>query len=145
MDLASLAIVALMMLGVLIIVALPAWASWFFAHHDRLPARRLFVFACTLLSFGILTLTGAVLLPLEMAAIWVAPELHTAGQPSLANAIFVASEYGVTTVCFMAGALASFFVPYKLRKFWPGIAAALGANNSFKPSPLRGLGAGAQD
>jgi hypothetical protein len=138
MDSASLAIIALMTIGVLIVVSFPVWVSWFVAHRSRLPARRLFVLVCTLFAFGCLTLTGAVLLPLEMTATWVAPELHTAGHRSLANAIFITSEHGVPVACFIVGFLASLVIPSKLRRFWPAIAAAIGANNSSRPTPLRG-------
>ena len=140
MHSASLAIVILMTLGILIVVALPVWVSWFVAHRSHLPARRLFVLVCTLFAFGCLTLTGALLLPLEMTATWVAPELNTAGHRSLATAIFLASEHGVPAACFIVGFLASLVIPFNLRKFWPAIAAAIGANNSFKPNPLRSTG-----
>ena len=138
MDPASLSIVALMTLGVLIAVALPVWAAVLLAWRKGLPRRRLFVLACTLLAHGFLTFTGAALLPLEIAATWVAPELHSAGHRSVASAIFVACEQGVPIACFVVGVLASFVVPFKLSRSWPFIASAIGANNSFKPKPLRG-------
>ncbi|MBJ7576257.1 hypothetical protein [Luteimonas sp. MC1828] len=138
MDVTSLAIVALMTAAALAAVALPVWVAWFLAHRAHLPARRLFVVTCTLLAFGFLTLAGAVLLPIEIAATWVAPELHTAGYPMVANMIFLASEHGVPVICFAVGVFASFVVPLRLRRIWPSVVSAIGANNSFKPTPLRG-------
>ena len=138
MDLASLAIVILGTAVALAAVALPAWVAWFLALRSNLPSRRLFTFLCTLLTFGLLTLTGAVLLPIEVAAVWVAPELHYAGHRSIANVILLASEHGVPASCLLVGLAASFIVPLKMRHLWPSIAAAIGANNSFKPKPLRG-------
>jgi hypothetical protein len=133
-DAASLLIVALMTAVVPAAVALPAWVAWVLAQRANLPARRLYVVTCTLFAFGFLTLAGAVLLPIEIAATWVAPELHTAGYPMAANMIFVASEHGVPVICFAVGVVASFIVPLRLRRVWSSVAAAIGANNSFKPT-----------
>jgi|SRR5690606_21795480 len=138
MDLASLFTVALITLGVLIAVALPAWVAALLAWRKGLPRRCLFVLICTLLAYGCLTLIGAVLLPLEIAATWVAPELHSGGHRSAASAIFVAAEHGVPIACFAAGVLASLVLPFKLSRPWPFIASAISANNSSKPTPLRG-------
>ena len=140
MDAASLAIVALGAIVVLSAVALPAWIAWLIAWRSRMPthARRSFMLVCLLLSFGFLTLTGGLLLPLEIAAVWVAPELHANGYRAVASTIFVASEHGVPIACLLVGLAASVIVPLKLRRSWPHILSAISANNSFKPTPLRG-------
>ena len=140
MDLASLAIVGLMTIAVLLVVLLPAWIAWLVAWRSSMPiqARRSFMFICLLLTFGIITLAGVLLIPLQMAATWVAPELHTGGNKSLANAIYVASEHGIPIACLVTGIFSSVFVPLKLRHMWPAIQSAINANNPFKPNPLRG-------
>ena len=93
---------------------------------------------CLLLAFGTITLAGAVLVPLQMVATWVAPEWHASGYETAANAVYVASEHGVPVVCLVTGLIASTVIPLKLRHAWPAILSAIGAGNSFKPNPLRG-------
>ncbi|MBF6025055.1 hypothetical protein [Lysobacter niastensis] len=140
MDAASLALVVLGSIAVLAIAALPAWIAWLVAWGSHLPAhtRRSFMLVCLLLSFGLLTLTGGLLLPLEMAAFWIAPELHVAGHETAASTIAFASEHGVPVACLVVGAAASVIVPLKLRRSWPDVLSAISANNSFKGKPLRG-------
>jgi len=141
MDLYSLAIVALMSLGVLIVVALPAWIALFIAWRYEMPRSlwRSFSFTCLLLSYGFLTVAGAVLLPLEIAQVFIAPDLSENGYEKLGTAIFIASEDGVPIACLVTALISSLIVPLKLQKHWAAISSVR-ANNSFKPSPLRGLG-----
>lgn len=137
MDATSLAILALGTIAVLSAVALPAWIALFVAWRSHMPAyaRRSFMFVCLLLSFGFLTLAGGLLLPLEIAAVWIAPELDNNGYRSFASAIFVASEHGVPVACLLVGLAASVIVPLKLRRSWPHVLSAI---SSFKPKSLSG-------
>lgn len=96
------------------------------------------MFTCLLLTFGTITLAGAVLVPLQMVATWVAPEWHASGYETAANAVYVASEHGVSVVCLVTGLIASAFIPLKLRHAWTAILSVISANNSSKPNPLRG-------
>ena len=140
MDAATLVIVGLGAVAVLALVALPAWIAWYVAWRSRMPApaRRSFALICLLLAFGLLTLAGVLLIPLEMAEVWIAPELHAGGHTTAATIIAVASEHGVPAACLVVGLVASVIVPLKLRHTWPDILSAISANNSFKPKPLRG-------
>ena len=140
MDAASLIIVIMGTTAVLAIVALPAWIAWLVAWRSRMPAhaRRSFIFVCLLLSFGLLTLAGGLMLPLEVAAVWVAPELHANGYRTVASTILVASEYGVPLAGMTVGLVASILVPIKLHRSWPDVLSAIGASRSFQPKPLRG-------
>lgn len=96
------------------------------------------MFICLLLSFGNITLVGGLLIPLQMVAIWVAPELHVSGSKTLANAIYVASEHGIPIACLVVGLVSCVVVPLKLRHKWAAVLSAISANNSFKPSPHQG-------
>jgi len=140
MDAASLAIVVLGAIAALVVVALPAWIAWCIAWRSHMPvgARRSFMLVCLLLSFGFLTLTGGLLLPLEMAAVWIAPELHANGYKPIATMIAVASDDGIPLACLVVGLIASVIVPLRLRNTWPAVLSAISANNSFKRNPLRG-------
>jgi hypothetical protein len=140
MDAASLAIVILGTVAVLAIAALPAWIAWLVAWRSDMPAhaRKSFMFVCLLLSFGLLTLAGGLLLPIEVASVWIAPELHANGYKVVANTIAVASEHGIPLACLVVGLVASVLVPLRLRRSWPDVLLVICANNSFKPNPLRG-------
>jgi len=137
MDPTTLAITALGAIAALAVVALPAWVAWLIAWRSHMPvhARRSFMGVCLLASSGFLTLTGGLLLPLEMAAVWIAPELHLSGHKAVASAIWFASEHGVPVACFVVGLIASVVVPLRLRHVWPDVLSAISSNNSFKPSP----------
>lgn len=136
MDLTSLAIVGLMTSAVILVIFLPAWIAWLVAWRSRMPikARRSFMFICLLLTFGTITLAGGLLIPLQMAAVWVAPELHSSGYKTFANAIYLTSEHGVPIICLVTGLVASGFIPLKLRHKWAVVLSAISANNSFKPN-----------
>ena len=127
MDIASLAIVGLMAIGVLLVAFLPAWIAWVVAWRSSMPtnARRSFMLVCLLLAFGTITLAGGLLIPLQIAATWIAPELHAAGSERLANAIYVASEDGIPIVCLVVGLVSSVCVPIKLRRRWTAILSAV--------------------
>ena len=140
MDLPSLAIVVLMAIGAMFVVAIPTWIALLVAWRYGIPRTlwRLFSLTCLLLAYGFLTLVGAALIPLEIAQVFVAPQLSAGGHERLGAAIFIAAEHGVPIACFLSGLFASFVVPLKLRRHWLAIADAVRANNSFKPNPLRG-------
>ena len=139
MDTSTVVITALGTIVLLVAIALPVWIAWIVAWRSKMDrsVRRSFLLACLLLSYGALTLTGAILLPLEMATVYIAPPLHEDGYKKSATAIWVASQW-VPAACFVIGFIASFVFPISLRNKWQAIASALSANNSFKPNPLRG-------
>ncbi len=139
MDISTIAIAAFATVVLLLAVALPLWVAWVVAWRSKMArsVRRSFLLACLLLSYGALTLAGAILLPLELATVYIAPPLHADGYKKSATAIWMASQ-SVPAVCLVAGFIASFVFPISLRNKWHAIAAALSANNSFKPTPLRG-------
>ena len=139
MDASTVVITALGTIALLVAVAFPVWVAWIVAWRSRMErsARRSFLLACLLLSYGVLTLTGAILLPLEMATVYIAPAMHADGYEEWATGIWRASQW-VPAACFVAGAIASFVFPIALRNKWQAVSTALSANNSFKPTPLRG-------
>ncbi len=139
MDTSTIAIAVFGTVAVLLILALPVWVAWVVAWRSAMDrsVRRSFLLACLLLSYGALSLTGAILLPLEMASTLIAPPLHADGYERSATAIWVASQW-VPAACFIAGVIASFAFPVLLRSKWHAVSSALSANNSFKPTPLRG-------
>jgi hypothetical protein len=139
MDISTVAITALGAIALLIAVALPAWIAWIVAWRSKMDhsVRRSFLFVCLLLSYGVLTLTGAILLPLEIAAVYIAPALDADGYEQSGKAIWVASQW-VPAACLVAGFIAAFMFPMYLRNKWQAIVLALSANSSFKPTPLRG-------
>ena len=138
MDTSTVAITALGTIALLIAVAFPVWIAWIVAWRSKMDhsVRRSFLLACLLLSYGVLTLTGAILLPLEMAAVYIAPSLDADGYEKSGKAIWVASQW-LPAACFVAGFIAAFAFPISLRNKWQAIASALSANNSFKPKLLR--------
>ena len=139
MDTSTVVITALGTIALLIAVAFPVWIAWIVAWRSKMDrsVRRSFLLTCLLLSYGVLTITGAILLPLEMATVYIVPAMHTDGYEKSATAIWRASQW-VPAACFIAGAIASFAFPIALRNKWQAVSSALCANNSFKPTPLRG-------
>jgi hypothetical protein len=132
MDARTLAIAGLGTVALLAIVALPALVAWFLAHQSGMPRlmRRSFMFTCTLLVFGFLGLTGGLLLPLEVVATWVAPELSVRGHATIATAIYNVSFYGNNLACFLVSVVALVFVPLRLRHVWPTIVLAVGEHKA---------------
>ncbi|MBD9376792.1 hypothetical protein [Pseudoxanthomonas sp. PXM04] len=126
LDTISLLVVGLGALALMLVVALPAWVAWFIACRSRMPveARRSFILACLLLTFGFVTLAGGLFLPLDLAAIYLAPQWSVDGHMRTANAILVLAEYGSDIACLATGLLASIIVPLKLRCAWPRILVA---------------------
>ena len=126
--------------AVLTAALLPAAIAWLVAKRGAVPSgsRRFFALSCTLLAYGIGTLVGALLLPLDFLATFVAPQLQQDGHKAFANAIGFASNYGAPGLGLVAWLSASVWVPLRLQYSWAAIAAAIHANNSSKPTPLRG-------
>ena len=138
MDATTWALVLGMCAATVAAVLLPAFVAWLLARRHATPELRLFVLACTLLTYGTVMLVGAVLLPLEILSTFAAPQLHEDGRPRIANAIVVAAEYGTPAANLVAGLWALVWVPWRLRDKWAAVAVAIRANNSSKPTPLRG-------
>ena len=125
--LATLAFTVLASLGVLLLALLPVWVAWWVAWRSGMPRaqRRSFALACLLLAYGVMTLAGAAMSPLEVFKVFMAADLHAAGHKTLANAIFVGAEYGASILPPLAGCIASFVVPLRLRKQWSAIIGAI--------------------
>ena len=134
MDARTLVTAGLGTMALLAIFALPALIAWFLAQRSRMPRpmRRSFMFTCTLLVFGYVGLTGGLLLPVEVAATWIAPELSANGHSTIATVISVASLYGNNLACFLVGVVALIFVPLRLRHAWPAIVSAMGEHKTAK-------------
>ncbi|MCL6710765.1 hypothetical protein M8R20_27590 [Pseudomonas sp. R2.Fl] len=108
-------------------IALPAWIAWIVACRSRVPAgaRRSFILACLLLSFGFATLAGGMFLPLDLAAVYLAPQWSADGYTRIATATLVLSEHGSSIASLAVGLLASVIVPLKLRRAWPRVLLVL--------------------
>lgn len=130
------ALTLLSALGMVAAVLLPAWIAWGIAWHSRMPRtlRRSFAFTCLLLTYGVVMLTGALLLPLETLKIFVAPDLHGRGYVTLAKGIFVAAEHGTSIMLIVVGVIAAVVIPFKLRRRWSAITEALAVNAASSPA-----------
>ena len=113
--------------GLVVAVLLPAWIAWGVAWRSGMPrtCRRSFAFVCLLLTYGVMVLATALLLPLEVFKTFVAPDLHERGHLALANGIFVAAEHGTSIASFTVALVAAIVIPLKLRRHWPAIMAAV--------------------
>jgi len=100
----------------------PFLIAWLYSR--KLPRRGLFVGTCGLLSFGFLGAVGAIAVPIEMAAIFLAPQWRIDGAVLLPKLVGASSEY-ITMVAVVAGVLASILVPRKLSRHWPQLVARL--------------------
>ncbi|MBB3276896.1 MULTISPECIES: hypothetical protein [unclassified Pseudoxanthomonas] len=118
MDAISLFIVGM---GAIAMLAVAAWFAWLVAWRSDMPmsARRSFILVCLLLSFGFFMLAGVAFLPLGLADVFVVPQWAAGNHERTAIAVHFLSEYGPITACLIAGLLASFIVPLKLRHVWP--------------------------
>ena len=110
-----------------------------------LPRRLLFVGTVSTLCYGLLV-SFLILLIIPLAAFrnYIAPTLAAEGDLTtlgnwLANLSDLISQWGWFVVPLILAATA-FYLSRYLAARWPQIVIALGPNNSFKPSPLRGLG-----
>ena len=130
MDASTVLITALGTLALLAAIALPVWVAWVVAWRSKMESsiRRSFLLACLLLSYGVLTLTGAILMPLEVASVYMAPVMHADGYERSATAIWKASKL-VPATCFVAFVVASFVFPLTLRNKWQAVSSALSANS----------------
>ena len=111
--------------GVVVIALLPAWIAWLIAWRSGMPKphRRSFALVCLLLSYGVMMMAGALLLPLAVLQIFTPPDLHERGHVALANGIFFVAEQGAPIISFTAGLIAAIGIPVKLRRNWTAITA----------------------
>jgi len=126
--------------ALLALMLLPAAIAWLVAKRGTVPhgSRRLFVSTCTLLAYGVVMLVSALLLPLDVLATFVAPQLHDEGHEALARALGLAAELGTPVLGLLAGLSAAIWIPVRLQHRWAAVAVAIRAQNSPKPTPLRG-------
>lgn len=127
---------ALMAAGLVLAVLLPAWIAWLIAWRSGMPktGRRWFALVCLLLTYGVIALASALLLPLGVFQIFIAPDLHQRGHVALGNAIFVAAEHGAPIISLAAGVIAAVIIPLRLRRHWAAITTAVAAE-PVNPSP----------
>lgn len=120
------ALTTLAALGMVVVLLLPAWIAWGIAWRSAMPRthRHSFAFTCLLLTYGVMTLATAALIPLEALKIFIAPDLHARGYMTLGTAIFRLAEHGVPIVSIMTGILAAFLIPFRLRRRWVAIRRA---------------------
>lgn len=105
----------------------PFLIAWL--HSRRLPRRGLFIGTCGLLSFGFLGAVGAILVPIDVAAIFLVPQWKADGAIVLPKLISTSSDY-VTMVAVGTAVLASILVPRKLSRRWPQIVAGLASQEA---------------
>ncbi len=127
---------ALAAAGLVLAVLLPAWIAWGIAWRSGMPktSRRWFALVCPLLTYGVMVLASALLLPLGVFQIFIAPDLHQRGHVALGNAIFVAAEQGAPIICLAACIIAAVIIPLRLRRHWTAITTAVAAKPAH-PSP----------
>ena len=124
-------------IGGLLVALLPFFVALGIARLGTLPRRVTFSALCTLLTYGATVAAFVAQAPLLAASTHLAPTWSSLGHHTLANAVAYSAEYlGYATV-FVPLALMVVW-PLWLRKRWATVIAALGANNSFKPTPLCG-------
>lgn len=123
------ALTALPSVGLVVAALLPAWIAWAIAWRSGIPKphRRSFALVCLLLSYGVVMLAGALLLPIGVFQTFIAPDLHGRGHVALGNAIFVAAEHGVPIISLTAGLIAAISIPLKLSRHWTAITATISA------------------
>ena len=110
-----------------------------------LPRRVLFVGTVSTLCYGLLV-SFLILLSIPLAAFrnYIVPTLAAEDDLTtldrwLANLSDFISQWGWFVVPLILAATA-FYLSRYLSIRWPQIVIALGPNNSFKPTPLRGVG-----
>ena len=116
---------------------LPCLVAWVVARLGRLSNPFKFALASAVLTYGMGVLFMLTLVPFWLAADHLAPEWAASGQAVLGNVVATAGEYASFAVILVPVVL-MFFVPLRLKPFWPGLVGLMSANNSFKPKPLRG-------
>jgi hypothetical protein len=123
-------------LGLILAALAPAFLAWVVAIRHKLArdTRLSFAVVCALLSYGVLTGAALPFIPLDVGAIFLAPQLDEVGYKTLAAWIFALSEYSFV-LAFVAAAMASVWVPLRLRHSWPGIIAAYRDGNALRIRP----------
>ena len=123
--------------GGLLVALLPALIALMVARFSSLPRRYLFALICAVLTYGATVAALVVQAPLLAASTHLAPTWASLGHHSLANAIAYSAEWlGYATV--LVPLVLTVVCPLWLRLRWAALLVAAGANNSFKPNPLRG-------
>ena len=124
-------------IGGLLVALLPLFVSLGIAHFGSLPRRFTFASLCAVLTYGSTVAAFVAQAPLLAASTHLAPTWASLGHHTLANAVAYSAEYlGYATV--LVPVVLMVIWPLWLRKHWVRVLGALGANNSFKPTPLRG-------
>jgi hypothetical protein len=124
-------------IGGLLVALLPFLVALGIASLGSLPRSFTFAALCALLTYGATVAAFVAQAPLLAASTHLAPTWASLGHHTLANAVAYSAEYlGYATV--LVPAVLMFVWPLWLRKRWAAVLTALGANNSFKPKPLRG-------
>jgi hypothetical protein len=124
-------------IGGLLVALLPFFVAFGIAHFGSLPRKFTFAALCALLTYGATVAAFVAQAPLLAASTHLAPTWASLGHHTLANAVAYSAEYlGYATV--LVPAVLTVIWPLWLRKRWAAVLAGLGANNSFKPNPLRG-------
>ena len=123
--------------GGLLFALLPALVALMVARFSSLPRRYLFALICAVLTYGATVAALVVQAPLLAASTHLAPTWASLGHHSLANAVaYSAAWLGYATV--LVPLVLTVVCPLWLRLRWAALLVAAGANNSFKPTPLRG-------
>ena len=116
---------------------LPCVVAWVVARLSHLPNPLKFAFASAVLTYGIGVLFMLMLVPLWLTADHLAPEWAASGHATLGNAVATAGQYASYAVILFPLAL-MFVIPFRLKRLWSDLVGLMSANNSFKPTPLRG-------
>ena len=123
--------------GGLLVALLPALVALIVARFSSLPRRYLFALLCAVLTYGMTVAALVVQAPLLAASTHLAPTWASLGHHSLANTVVYSAEWlGYATV--LVPLALTVVCPLWLRSRWAALLVAAGANNSFKPTPLRG-------
>lgn len=124
-------------IGGLLVALLPFFVALGIARHGSLPRRGTFSALCTLLTYGATVAAFVAQAPLLAASTHLAPTWSSLGHHALANAVAYSAEYlGYATV--LVPLALTVVWPLWLRKRWSAVLAALGADDSLKPTPLGG-------
>lgn len=88
-------------------------------YPGKRPKRKiLFILLSAILALGIAGIVEIFLLPIELAEIYIAPQLEVDGYSILSNAISSSTEY-IVWIPAIIGIIAGVFVPiYLRRKIW---------------------------
>jgi hypothetical protein len=108
------------------VLLLPIIPAWYYSRRpDRaFPKRRFFILVCLLVSYGFTVAASVVFVPIELIAIYLAPQWEHDGHTTIVKAITGSSLFS-TYFGFGIGLLSSILVPRWLSVRWPHIADRL--------------------